>query len=385
MFRWFMHVLLGASMAFGFTCYAAAARFSPAHGDVTLIQQQKQAFVEALKPQREGRPVVAVVALNEGTELTDLLLPHAVLKRADLTDVQIVAPRRGRVVLYPALEIDGAQDFASFDRSYPNGADYVIVPALRSDSVPAITAWLQRQAAQGARIIAVCSGARVAGRAGLLDGRQFTGHWYDRRTLLRRHPGATYVPQQRYIYDRGVVTSTGITASVPTMLALVEAIGGRDKARDLADDLGVVSWGPEHDSALFGLNVGRAWAYALNKAAFWLDERWRVDVQDGIDDIALALAADAWSRSGRVGVRATSDSSPVTLRSGLLLITEPADGDFTRLPLSPDLKPVQQLDRTLCEIARRYGDARRDWVMQEMEYSGVGSATQGSPGSALSC
>jgi hypothetical protein len=32
---------------------------------------------------------------------------------------------------------------------------------------------------------------------------------------------------RRYVADRGVVTTTGITASLPVSLALVEAIGGR--------------------------------------------------------------------------------------------------------------------------------------------------------------
>ena len=41
------------------------------------------------------------------------------------------------------------------------------------------------------------------------------------------------------------------------------------------------------------------------------------------------------------------------------------------LPLAPALKPVQQLDHTLCEIAERYGAARREWVMMEMEYAGA--------------
>jgi hypothetical protein len=44
------------------------------------------------------------------------------------------------------------------------------------------------------------------------------------------------------------------------------------------------------------------------------------------------------------------------------------------LPLAPALKPVQQLDRTLCEIAERYGAARREWVMMEMEYAGAATA-----------
>jgi transcriptional regulator GlxA family with amidase domain len=333
----------------------------------------QSAFADAMKPAHPRRPVVAILALNEGTEMTDLLLPHAVLKRADVAEVRIVAPRAGRVRLYPALEVDGAQDFASFDREHPIGADYIVVPAMEPDDDPAVTAWLHRQAQQGARVIGICSGARVVGRAGLLDGRQFSGHWYDRRTLLKRHPGSRHAPNQRYVVDRSVATSTGITASVPTVLALIEAIGGKQKAAAIAGELGVSSWGPEHDSARFGLTPRRALTYLVHNATHWRDEPWQVDAQPGMDDVALALAADAWARTGRVSIAATTATgAPVTLRSGLTLITHAADG-APRVPLQATLKPVQQLDRTLCEIAARYGESRRGWVMLEMEYAGSGA------------
>jgi putative intracellular protease/amidase len=334
-----------------------------------MFERAQQAFVEALKPTRAGRPVVAVLALNQGTEMTDLLLPHAVLRRADVADVRIVAPHSGRVSLYPALEIDGAQDFASFDRLHPAGADYVIVPAMITDDNPAVATWLKQQAMRGARVIGVCSGARVVGQAGLLDGRRFAGHWYDRGTLLGRHPGATYVPHRRYVMDRGVATTTGITASVPTMLALVEAIGGQAKAKALAAELGVASWSPVHDSSPFYLDTGRRATFLFNKAAFWRHERRSIDVQNGTDDIALALVADAWSRTGRMSVEAVSASGPVRLRSGLVLMARASgNGAAAPLSLSAALKPAQQLDRTLCEISVRYGASRREWVVLEMEY-----------------
>jgi putative intracellular protease/amidase len=236
---------------------------------------------------------------------------------------------------------------------------------------PAIIAWLQHQARQGARIIGVCAGALVVGNAGLLDGRRFTSHWYYRDDVLKQHPTAIYVPHRRYVIDRDIATTTGITASMPTMLALVEAIGGRAKAQAVAGELGVASWTPAHDSTRFGLDAGRRWSYVLNKLAFWRHRQWVVDVRDGMDDIALALAADAWSRTGRVSVEAASPSARVTLRSGLVLIAQAAADDMPRVPLTPGLKPMQQLGRTLGEIAERYGPERREWVMLEMEYAGI--------------
>lgn len=352
----------------------AGVSVPPAQTDAAVTERQAQAFVEALKPRRPGRPIVAIVTLNEGTETTDFLLPHAVLQRADVADVQPVAPHRGRVSLYPALQVEVAQDFASFDQAYPSGADYVIVPAMQDDNDPAITAWLKQQADRGARVIGICAGALVVANAGLLDGRRFATHWYYRSTLIERHPNAVYVPHQRYVIDRDVATTTGITASVPTMLALVEAIGGRARAQALADELSVSSWTPAHDSSLFGLNARRGWHFVLNKVAFWRHERWTVDVQDGMDDIALAFATDAWSRTGHVSVDASAPG-PVKLRSGVMLVTQRAAQDTPRMPLVPTLKPVQQLDRTLCEIAERFGDARREWVMMELEYAGAGAST----------
>lgn len=367
-------VLIGTAIAaLALAGCGAGVPAAPARTDSVAAEQQAQTFVDAMKPRRAGRPVVAIIGLNEGTEMTDFLLPHAVLQRADIADVQPVAPRGGRVSLYPALHVDGVQDLASFDQAHPSGADYVIVPAMREDNDPAITAWLKQQAERGARIIGVCAGALVVGNAGLLDGRRFVTHWYYRDALLERHPSAVYVPHQRYVIDGDVATTTGITASVPTMLALVEAIGGQEKAQALAAELGVDSWTPAHDSSLFGLNAERGWHYVLNKAAFWRDERWSVDVRDGMDDITLALTADAWSRTGHVSIDAAAPS-PVKLRSGIALVAQPAIEGTPRLPLEPALKPQQQLDRTLCEIAERFGAARREWVMMELEYAGPASS-----------
>jgi putative intracellular protease/amidase len=346
---------------------------APAQIDPAVTAQREREFVVAMKPRREGRPVIAVVARNAGTETTDLLLTHGALQRANVADVQVVAPRRGRVSLYPALAIDAPEDFASFAKAHPNGADYVIVPAMSDDADPEITSWLQQQSKLGARIIGVCVGALVVANADLLDGRRFTTHWFYRSNLLDEHPTAKYVPHQRYVIDGDVATTTGITASVPTMIALVEAIAGREKAQRVAADLGVDSWGPAHDSSQFGLNASRRWNYVLTKLAFWSHADWSVPVQDGIDDISLAFAADAWSRTGRVSVEAAA-SKPVKLRSGLILAAAPGHDDKPRMPLTAALKPVQQLDKTLCEIRDRFGVAKADRVMMELEYPASASA-----------
>src|SRR5690606_6062475 len=95
------------------------------------------------------------------------------------------------------------------------------------DDDPLVLDWLRTQAAKGARIIGVCAGAKVVAAAGLLDGRRATTHWYYLREMLERSPAIRYVPDRRMVTDEAVTTTTGITASMPMMLTLIEAIAGR--------------------------------------------------------------------------------------------------------------------------------------------------------------
>ena len=91
--------------------------------DPAAIERDANVFVEALKPRGPGRPLVVVLVRNEGTETTDFLLTHAVLRRSGIADVVAAAPRRGRVRLYPVFEVNVEQDLAGFDEAHPSGAD----------------------------------------------------------------------------------------------------------------------------------------------------------------------------------------------------------------------------------------------------------------------
>ena len=92
-----------------------------------------------------------------------------------------------------------------------------------------------------------------------------------------------------------------------------------------------------------------------------------------MSDIALALAADARTRTGLVSIDASA-AAPVRLRSGLILEAQPKSSQARRMPLSSSVKPVQQLDQALCEIEQRFGVARRERVMMELEYAGPAAA-----------
>jgi transcriptional regulator GlxA family with amidase domain len=153
--------------------------------------------------------VVAIIGINDATEVTDYLLPYGVLRRADVAEVLTVSTNPGPVKMYPALTIEANTTVAAFDARYPEGADYVVVPAMSRDDDPAALNWIRSQAAKRATIIGVCAGAKVVGAAGLLDGKPATTHWYYLPELRKEHPTIVYVPNSRLVVGQGVATTTG--------------------------------------------------------------------------------------------------------------------------------------------------------------------------------
>jgi transcriptional regulator GlxA family with amidase domain len=234
-----------------------------------------------------------------------------------------------------------------------------------------VLAWIASQRARGALLIGICSGAHVLSNAGLLRDRAATGHWYDIEALRSANPSLRWVRDRRFVVDRGVVTTTGVTASIPLSLTLVEAIAGRERAETLAREIGVAHWDAAHQSDAFALRTRHVWTIARNTLAFWSHESLGVRVEPGVDEIALALTADAYSRTYRSRALAlASDLAPVATRRGLELLPDRAldEKTWTSLPPVSTNEPARALDRALAGIAERYGEDTADVVALQLEY-----------------
>ena len=159
-------------------------------------------------------------------------------------------------------------------------------------------AWLREQAAAaGATMVAICDGAEVLANAGVLRHRTATSHWYSRDSLQRRFTDTTWVDDRRYVMDGNVMTTTGVSASIPASLALVSALAGPAAARDGAAR--AHAWSDVHDGSRFALTA-RAVAVALtNRVAFWRHETFDLPVETGFDELPVALTADAWARTAQ--------------------------------------------------------------------------------------
>ena len=113
---------------------------------------------------------MAVIGENGMTELVDYVIPYGLLSRSGVAEVVALSTRPGAMQMMPALRLLADADIDAFDRRHPEGADYVIVPAVHHSDDPTLLRWVRQQADKGATLVAICDGVLVLGNAGVLQG-----------------------------------------------------------------------------------------------------------------------------------------------------------------------------------------------------------------------
>ncbi|BBY75122.1 putative transcription regulator, AraC family protein [Mycolicibacterium parafortuitum] len=117
------------------------------------------------------------------------------------------------------------------------GVDLVAIPAIASQNgsyLPEALDAVRRAAETGSIILTVCSGAFVAGAAGLLDGRPCTTHWMHADALAEMYPTAKVDRNVLYVDDGNLITSAGTAAGIDACLHLVRRELGSEVTNKIA-------------------------------------------------------------------------------------------------------------------------------------------------------
>lgn len=96
--------------------------------------------------------------------------------------------------------------------------------------------WLRKQSRRGLRMGAICNGAHILARAGLLDGRRCTIHWDNRISFAEEFPEIE-VTTRLYELDGDRITCAGGAAAADMMVAVIAAEHGPALARLVADQM----------------------------------------------------------------------------------------------------------------------------------------------------
>ncbi|KAJ5391230.1 class I glutamine amidotransferase-like protein [Penicillium cosmopolitanum] len=84
-------------------------------------------------------------------------------------------------------------------------------------------------------LITVCTGAGLAARAGVLDGRRATTNKKAWKDIIVLGPEVKWVARARWVTDGNIWTSSGVSAGIDVTLAWIEELFGKDKAKVIAD------------------------------------------------------------------------------------------------------------------------------------------------------
>ena len=116
------------------------------------------------------------------------------------------------------------------------GADLIIVapPGEHTTPSPAVAQALRDAVAAGSRVMSMCSGSFILARAGLLDGRRATTHWYHADAFCQQFPDVELVPDVLYLEDGPIATSAGTAAAIDLCLHLVRRAHGAAAASGIA-------------------------------------------------------------------------------------------------------------------------------------------------------
>jgi transcriptional regulator GlxA family with amidase domain len=197
---------------------------------------------EQLEMLEEGGMLNVGIFLFPKVELLDFAGPYEVFSVASelhgdsLFSTFTVAEMPGEVQSVNGLRIVPDHAFAA----HPP-IDVLVVPGgvgTRAEMTkPAVLDWVRRGHESGRITFSVCSGARILGALGLLDGLDAVTHHEVADELRSIAPKARVVSGRRFVDQGRIMTSAGISAGIDLSLHVVELLCGADVARKTVEYL----------------------------------------------------------------------------------------------------------------------------------------------------
>ena len=167
--------------------------------------------------------------LADGFEEIEAITPVDLLRRAGVEVTVASLAEHRHVTGRSGITVHADTALSAIgDRVY----DLLLLPGgpgvknLRAD--PRVQAVVERHAAAGAQLAAICAAPTVLNAAGLLEGRRYTAHFSVAGELPE------IIADRRVVVDGDLVTSRGAGTAVDFGLMLVERLVSPDKAGEVA-------------------------------------------------------------------------------------------------------------------------------------------------------
>jgi putative intracellular protease/amidase len=322
-------------------------------GDLYRERPNAVAAQPVAKTHDAAKPTVAFLVGGKGANVADLLGPYEVLAGTGRFNTYVVSAGPGLVPLTGGLDIVPDLTFDALGRLLDerhDTLDAVVIPALQTPA-PAefdtMNAWLRQQAAAGALMVSVCTGARAFAASGLLDGRAATSHWLRLSGLRNDFPKVNWESGRRYVDDGNVITTAGVLSGIDGALHIVERLADMDTARDAAS---AVHWRHYSPGVPARIPISRLEpadaVVAINASYQTGPSTIGVQLTDGVGELELASVFVSYTEESMIGRTIAVGDHAIHSKHGL-----------TFVPRSTVAAAADGLDRLLVpglDAARRH-------------------------------
>ena len=174
------------------------------------------------------------VVLFPGFELLDVFGPLEMFGMApDAFDIQLVAEEAGTVASKQGPKSVAELSFAD-ERRY----DLLLIPGGQGTRTEVdndrLLQWLREQSDVAEYTLSVCTGSALLAKARILDGYRATTNKMAFEWVAAQSGNVEWVKEARWVEDRNVFTSSGVSAGMDMSLAVIGKLLGEERAEQIA-------------------------------------------------------------------------------------------------------------------------------------------------------
>lgn len=182
----------------------------------------------SIKAQNQDKKTI-VMFLYKGFTMLDMTGPYQVFKELELLgyEMKFVAKEKGIIPADMILSLNADYSIDEIDTT-----DILVIPG-GSNTADAmmdkdIVNWIKTMNKSTSYSTSVCTGSLLYAKAGLLENKKASTHWYTGQFL--KDYGTTYT-HQRYTIDGKFITGAGVSSGIDLALLIVKEMVNEDYAK----------------------------------------------------------------------------------------------------------------------------------------------------------
>lgn len=194
------------------------------------------------QPQQNGRTYKVALFVPSGAELLDFAGPGEAFTQAPGFEVYLVSLTEEPIRSQGFMSITPNFSFKNCPEP-----DIILIPGGGTGRIindPEAINWIKGHYQDGGTVLTVCTGASVAAKAGLLEGKKATTYHTAFDYVQGYCSDCELLKGVRYVDNGRIITTAGISAGIDGTLHLISRIKGQDVAEQAARNMEYDKWVP---------------------------------------------------------------------------------------------------------------------------------------------